>query len=166
MSKPKAKPDPNLPATIDKPSTAPKGIDIADLIHYRVVKKLSHAEIAKIVGCCEQNVQQRLAEAELETVANFNTSKDSVFEHLQHRTLKNIGDDEIKSMSVIQRVTAAAILEDKIRNIRQQSTGVIDVRHLTVDLNKAIDQLRAEQQLDTFDTVDAEVVDCPTSNAL
>lgn len=85
----------NLPA---KPSTAPKGIDIADLLAYRK-KGLSHAEIAKIAGCCEQNVQQRLAEEELETLDNFRDNKDHVMESIQRKALKNIGDAELKRLN-------------------------------------------------------------------
>jgi hypothetical protein len=83
---------------------------------------------------------------------------------VESRHLNKLLDGESKRP--MEDMTIAAIAGDKGRLIRGQSTSIVEHRTMQIDLNKAIDQLRAEQQLDTFDTVDAEVVDCPTSNAL
>jgi len=143
--------------------TSPKGIDIADLLAYRK-KGLSSSEIGAIVGCSSQNVLARLAAEEIETLDNFRDNKDTVFEHLQRKVVKTIGDDQLKSMSGLQLITGAAILQDKIQVIRGLSSEIIDHRVLTLDLNKAIEQLRAEQGIDTIDvdnSVDIPVHKCP-----
>ena len=141
----------NLP---EKANTAPKGIDIADLIEYRS-KGLTMEEIAKLTGCDHSNVSRRLKEADLETLDNFETHKAKAFEHLQRRTVKNITDDEIKRLNPLQRVTAAAILQDKIMALRGQASTIIDHRHLVVDLGAAIQRLREEQ---------AGIIDLPVDN--
>ena len=157
------KPPAKQPQERSKALTAPKGIAIEDLIEYRK-KGLSSSEIGQIVGCSSQNVLARLAEAELSSLDNFRTNKDHTFEHLQRRTLKNIGDDEIKRLNPLQRVTAAAILQDKIQVIRGLSSEIVDHRVLTLDLNKAIEQLRQEQGIDAIDvdnSVELVVDKCP-----
>ena len=154
---------PEQPQEHTKALTAPKGIAIEDLIEYRK-KGLSSSEIGQIVGCSSQNVLARLAEAELSSLDNFRINKDHTFEHLQRRTLKNIGDDEIKRLNPLQRVTAAAILQDKIQVIRGLSSEIVDHRVLTLDLNKAIEQLRQEQGIDAIDvdnSVELVVDKCP-----
>ena len=154
---------PEQPQEHTKALTAPKGIAIEDLIEYRK-KGLSTTEIGLLTGCDHSNVSRRLKEAELESLDNFRTNKDISFEHLQRRTLKNITDEEIKSTSMLQRVTAAAILQDKIQVIRGLSSEIVDHRVLTLDLNKAIEQLRQEQGIDTIDvdnSVDIPVHKCP-----
>ena len=167
MKKKQGKTTENLPETTQertKALTAPKGIAIEDLIEYRK-KGLSSSEIGQIVGCSSQNVLARLAEAELSSLDNFRTNKDHTFEHLQRRTLKNIGDDEIKRLNPLQRVTAAAILQDKIQVIRGLSSEIVDHRVLTLDLNKAIEQLRQEQGSST-NGQNEQIIDlspgCPT----
>jgi len=141
----------NLPA-----NTAPKGIAIEDLIEYRS-KGLTMEEIAKLTGCDHSNVARRLKEAELETLDNFQTHKDKAFEHLQRKALKNITDDEIKRLNPLQRVTAAAILQDKIMALRGQASEIIDHRHLVVNLDKAIDALMRERGQEQI--IDAEPSD-------
>ena len=58
----------------------------------------------------------------------------------------------------------AGTAHDKGRLIRGQATEIIDHRILTLDLNKAIEQLRQEQGIDTIDvdnSVDIPVHKCP-----
>lgn len=131
----------NIPAVID---TAPKGIPIEDIIHYKV-KGLSHQEIADLIGCDKSNVTRRLKEANLEGLENFREYKDKALEHLQRKTVQNITDEEIKRLNPLQRITAAAILQDKIQAIRGQATEIIEHRNITIDLSKAYEAMRASQ---------------------
>ena len=150
----------NLPA---KPSTAPKGIDIADLIAYRK-KGLTLEEIGTLTGCTKQTVSERLQEANLEGLESFREHKDIVLEHQQREIVKSLTGAKIKDMSGLQLITGAAILQDKIQVIRGQATEIIDHRVLTLDLNKAIEQLRQEQGRDAIDvdsSVDIIVDKCP-----
>lgn len=153
--------------SVDNPpaTTKPKGIPIEDLIYYRKEKKLSLTEIAAIVGCSEQNVQQRLEAAELESLDNYREQKDHVFEHLQRSALKDIAPEDIKRLNPLQRITAAAILQDKIATIRGQATSIIENRTLSLDLSKAYEAMKQSSSVATQETTqDAQVidiVDCP-----
>ena len=99
---------------------------------------------------------ERLRQVDLEGLENFREQKDKVFEDTQREILKTLSPDRIKTMSPGTAVTAAAILEDKIRAIRGQATEIIEHRQLQVNLNKAIDQLRKAQP-----EVQEGVVDVP-----
>jgi len=139
----------NVPAVID---TAPKGIPIEDIIHYKV-KGLSHQEIADLIGCDKSNVTRRLKEANLEGLENFREYKDKALEHLQRKTVQNITDEEIKRLNPLQRITAAAILQDKIMVMRGQANVITENRNITVDLSKAYEAMKqsrgdADQNVD------------------
>ena len=108
----------NLPAP---PPERSKKIPIELLIDLKE-KGLSHAQIGKVVKCSPQNITQRLQAEGLETLAEYKENKDAVFEHLQQKIIKSIADEDIKKAPFGSRVTAAAILEDKIRLVRGQST--------------------------------------------
>ena len=142
--------------------TSPKGIDIEDILAYKK-KGLSHSEIGKVVGCSEQNVSKRIQSMELESLSNFRDNKDHVFEHLQRKIVKSIGDGQLNSMSGLQLITGAAILQDKIQVIRGLSSEIVDHRVLTLDLNKAIEQLRQEQGIDDRVTngQNEQIIDVP-----
>lgn len=105
-----------------KKSSGPKYIPLADLIEYRK-KKLSYDDIGKLVGCSGQNVQQRMADLDIEGFENFRKSKDTEYELLQHKILKSVDSTSIEKTPFVQRVTALAILEDKIRLIQGKSTA-------------------------------------------
>ena len=144
-------------------STAPKGIAIEDLIDYRA-KGLTVTDIAKLTGCTHGNVSQRLIDANLEGLDKFERHKAKTFEHIQRRALKNITDDELKKASPASKVLMAGVLQDKIMVLRGQATAIIDHRVLTLDLNKAIEQLRQEQGIDALDvdnSVELVVDKCP-----
>lgn len=132
-------------------------IPIEDLIHYRR-KGLSTTEIAKLTGCDHSNVARRLKNVDLEGLDKFKENKDAALEHLQRRTLNSITYGDIQKLNALQRITGAAILEDKIRAIRGQAVEIVEHRQLQVDLNRAIEQLRATQQEEREDVVDVPVI--------
>jgi len=148
-----------------KALTAPKGIPIEDLIEYRK-KGLTCEEIGRLTGCDHSNVARRLKDVALDSLDNFRTNKDTAFEHIQQRTLKNITDAEIKRLNPLQRVTAAAILQDKIQVIRGQATEIVDHRVLVVDLAASIRAMRAEQGQSGGDEQDTEcsTIEIPVDN--
>ncbi len=90
--------------------------------------ELSDAEIAKRVGCTGQNVGQVLSaflsDKTLEQMQDFRESKAEIFEAVQYRTLASITQEDIAKASYLQRITGAAILEDKIRLLRGQPTSI------------------------------------------
>jgi hypothetical protein len=129
-------PDKNLPA-----SSAPKNIPIEDIIHYQS-KGLTTSEIANLVKCSEQNVRARLQEANLQSLDRFRDHKDTVFEHKQREILNHLAGTDIKAMSGLQKITGAAILQDKIMALRGQASTIIEHRSIIADLRDAQDRLR------------------------
>ena len=84
-------------------------------------KDLTHVEIAKIAGCTHQNVTQRLQAEGITTLGDYRKNKDHVFEHLQRKIINSIDENDIKKAPFGSRITASAILEDKIRDLRGQN---------------------------------------------
>jgi hypothetical protein len=103
---------------------------------------LTVTDIAKLTGCDHSNVSRRLAEANLDTLSNFQTHKDKAFEHLQRRTLTNITDEELKKASPASKVLMAGVLQDKIMALRGQASTIIEHRSIIADLRDAQDRLR------------------------
>lgn len=106
----------NTDISIDKPG---KHIPIAKLINLKK-KGLSYQQIADICKCSKQNIHARLSKFEF--VEDFQSNKATEYEALQYRVIKSIDDRCIQKTPFVQRTTAIAILEDKIRLIRGQST--------------------------------------------
>ena len=140
-------------------STAPKGIEIENLIDYRK-RNLTLQEIATLTGCSKENVCQRLRDADLDGLETFREYKDVTLEHKQREIVKSLTDAKVKGMSGLQLITGAAILQDKIQVIRGLSSEIVDHRVLTLDLNKAIEQLRQEQGSNTTDQ-NEQIIDIP-----
>ena len=107
--------------------------------------ELSQGDIAKRVGCSPQNVSEVLAKFLADTspeyLDDYQANKPAVFEALQYRTLASITQEDITNSSFMQRVTAAAILQDKIALMRGQPTAIH--AHLLVDV---LDMLRVREQ--------------------
>ena len=102
--------------------------------------ELSDAEIAKRVGCTGQNVGKVLSaflsDKTFEDVLEFRDSKAQIFEAVQYRTLASITEEDIAKASYLQRITGAAILQDKIQLIRGQPTSIHV--HALIDVLDAI----------------------------
>lgn len=101
-------------------------IPLARLIALRK-KSLSYTEIAKIVGCDKSNVLRRLQD--LGDFEIFADNIDTSYELLQHRLYNSITDACIAKAPLQSRIWAIAVLEDKKRLVRNQSTAIIDVDH-------------------------------------
>lgn len=140
----------NLPA-----STAPKGIDIADLIEYRK-KGLSYTEIGALTGCSRENVCQRFRDADLEGLEVYSNHKDKVFEHKQREIAKTLTGDKLKGMSALQAITGMAILQDKIMVMRGQANNITENRNISIDLSRAYEAMKQSR---------GESVDTPVDNS-
>ncbi len=110
---------------IDKPQ---KDIPIETLVSLRN-KGLSFEQIARITGCCKQNVHQRLESIgySKERLENFKESRADVFAFMQSKLLNSIDNAAIQKMQPYQRIIGTGILYDKERLERGQSTGIIDI---------------------------------------
>lgn len=112
----------NLPT----PSRVQKDIPLSKLIELRRAN-LSYSQIAEICKCAPQNVHQRIKEVEEFEIFAKNT--DLEYEILQRKIYNTIDDAIIQKAPLQSRVWAIAVLEDKKRLIRNQSTAIIDVDH-------------------------------------
>lgn len=129
-------------------------IPIEDILAFRS-KNLSHAEIAKLIGCAPSNVTQRLQVVALESLENFRQYKDVALEHTQREILRKLSDKDIASMSGLQKITGVAILEDKIRTIRGQATQITDHRVISARLEEI------HAKIAKVEATEAQVIDVP-----
>ena len=119
----------------------PKNISLEKIIALRK-RGMSTYEIAKLLGCTHSNVVQRLAKVDLEGLELYRDNKDVVLEHKQRELLNNLTPEKIKTMPGKDIIISAGILEDKIRNIRGESTSIVEVRSITATLNEVTDRMR------------------------
>lgn len=117
----------------------PKHIDIDTLISLADSGK-STVEIGKIVGCHPSNVSERLRVVDYNGLRTFRDQKANCLERLQWDIAKTIDAADIKRMQPFQRVTAVAILHDKIQALRGLPTEI----SLNVNVIKQIDSKQAE----------------------
>lgn len=99
-------------------------------------KGLSHSQIAKVVDTGRTNVTRLLAgisvpeQAEIE---EYKKHRADIFSGLQTRILKTMSDEDLKKIPVGSRITNLAILYDKERLERGQSSVNILTSHLPAD---------------------------------
>lgn len=90
--------------------------------------ELSHADIAKRVGCAPSNVTSVLktfmGKSSEGDLRSFQESKADIYDALQHRLLSSLTQSKITKAKPMEIITGAAILEDKARLVRGQATGI------------------------------------------
>lgn len=138
-------------AVIDKPvkpvQYVREIIPIEDIIEYRN-KGLSHQEIANLVGCSKQNVQERLERAGYnpERLKNFTKNRADLMAHIQSELLNSLTPEAINDMYPHQRVLCSAILYDKERLERlergKSTNNILEVTGTITDLQAQADALR------------------------
>lgn len=143
-------------------------ISLADIIEY-AERGMGPSEIGRLVGCDPANVirRLRLAGYRKESAANFTKNKDKVFENLQERFLDSISAADIKKCSADKRVIATAVLEDKIRLIRGQSTQNINTGPMDLEAKEGLARAEASKaevealqaQLAAMEAREASIID-------
>lgn len=90
--------------------------------------ELSHADIAKRVGCVPSNVtavlKRFMGKGSEDNLRTFQENKADVYDALQHRLLSSITDAKLSKAPAVSLITGAAILEDKARLVRGLATGI------------------------------------------
>ena len=118
---------------------------------------ISQVEIAERVGCTQGNVsdvlKRFLRDHSLSELQAFQENKAVIFEAMQYRTLASISDADIAKASYLQRITGAAILEDKIRLSRGQPTSM----HVTALLDVAA---MIREKRDRCELTRQQVIEC------
>lgn len=142
-----------LPATQSK-SSAPKGIPLSKLVEL-IDKGLDDPQIAKVLGCSKQAVQQRRQRLDIAGLKEYKDNKTLHMTHLQQRLVNTLTDDDISKMSPYQRILTSAIVEDKFMPKQQQAaTNVLQINVIVDEIDKRI------RKQDTQDVViDANVKD-------
>jgi predicted transcriptional regulator len=114
-----------------------KGIGIETMLELRD-KNLNHGQIATLLGCDRSNVSRRLAKYKptLEKIDRYKKNRADIYAHMQTELLAGVTSDKIKDSSATQLITGAAILYDKERLERGQSTANMSVASL-IDTHSA-----------------------------
>lgn len=123
-----------------------KDIPIETLIALKN-KGLTLEQIAKIVKCSKQNIQQRLDAIgyNKQDLENFKETRADVFAFLQSKLINSIEHTKIKKLNPYQRIVGASILYDKERLELGKSTGRIDIHCV---INQIESLTRQEQVLE------------------
>lgn len=111
---------------------------ITDLV---ISKGLTQDQAAQLTGVTQGRISQIIAEAKTNPdIIAFRNEKADVFEGLQARLVNLANDDLLKSMLNKRGMTDVGILEDKIRLIRGQDTGLsygqVQALALTININQ------------------------------
>ena len=103
---------------------------------------MTQTEAAKILGCNKSNINRRLKAAGIKPgyLEKYRTHKPDVMESVQYRILESINAGDIKKASLQQKITAAGILEDKIRLNRGLATGNMAVHHIHENLDNRLNK--------------------------
>ena len=132
------------PAKPAKPPARKRGQNIdavpLGLLMEYAAQGLNDAEIARVVGRNKATVNERLREFR-QAAGNLKTYKSAradIFAVLGRELLYSLTPSDIKGMPPASRVTCAAILYDKERLERGQSTEIVTLEHIDNDIS-AID---------------------------
>jgi transcriptional regulator with XRE-family HTH domain len=107
----------------------PKGIDKTRVLELRL-KGLSYREIAQLVGCSKSNVEYIMKNhfPNLTNLRKYSENKGQILEALQQELVYQFDAEKQKKMSGRDLTWSIAVLEDKIRLIRGQSTENISIK--------------------------------------
>jgi len=131
------------PTEKPKVDTRPKGIPIEDILEYHA-QGLTDPEIGKLLGITRETVCRRRLKADVPGLKRYKKHRADSFTSLGRRMLNSITDDDINDMSPHQRVVAGAIIYDKERLERGQSTQNISAKSTVEHVNETIDTIKAE----------------------
>jgi transcriptional regulator with XRE-family HTH domain len=107
----------------------PKGIDKTRVLELRL-KELSYREIAQLVGCSKSNIEfiMRNHFPNLTNLQKYSENKAKILEALQQELVYQFDAEKQKKMTGRDLTWSIAVLEDKIRLIRGQSTENINIK--------------------------------------
>lgn len=138
------------PATGVLLNAVPGGANTGAAEHIRLLHDrfpaMSNVAIANKVGCAESNVRQVLGkyvrDCSLEELRDFQANQADIFDGLASSTLASITQADLEKASLLQKVTASAILVDKSRLVRGQPTSI----HVTALMDVAELMRRREDE--------------------
>jgi len=138
----------------------PKDIPLSVLIDYRR-RGLTYRQIAKLVGCSHVNVIKRLEGycQDIDTVESYKRNRADVLAVVQSKILHNITKSDITKCNLRDKVISMGVLYDKERLERGQSTDIVDIRSLTMDITDLVKQCQDKLAVDDKQTVDIPATD-------
>ncbi len=132
-----------------------KGIPIEDILELKN-KDLNNKQIAELLGCDRSNVSKRLKEyaPTLRKIGGYKKHRADIYAHMQSELLSAVTPDKIKDSSATQLITGMAILYDKERLERGQSTQNMSVAGLIETHSASLDAITGQiakltQELDS-----------------
>ena len=122
-----------------------KDIDVEKVFDLMVNHNHSQSDVARILGCSKQNINKLIQRyfPELQALRGYKKHRGDILASFQAKILSKIDNAIIDKANLRDKITAMAILYDKERLERGQSTQNISVRQL-VDKYKTIEQAEAE----------------------
>lgn len=131
MSQPTTKSGQSVPQNIDRLDKIPT----ATLFEYRK-KNLTYKEIGNLHGISKQAVHQRLQGAGLAdySIQHYVNNRADILAWLQHRLLFSLTDDDLKKMAPDRRIWSMAVLYDKERLERGQSTEILSISSIAMHI--------------------------------
>ena len=126
---------------------------------------LTQEQVAAQTGVCQQRVSQIIQEVKNDkNFLDFTKNKDKVFENLQYKIINLAGSEALKTMLNKRGFTDVAILEDKIRLIRGESTSNIsyDARSITASISELREMLKSSE---AGTELDNQVIDITSNGA-
>jgi hypothetical protein len=128
-------------------SKLPKNIPINEIIDLIEVHGLNQAQAAKMLDCDKSNISNRLKAIGFvpSYLKKFKERKADIWASYSKILLNAITTDDLQKAGLSQKVTGAAICDDKERLARGQVTDIIG----TVDMVKA--QEIVKQRMKTFE---------------
>ena len=132
----------------DKPKARFNTVPISTLFDYRK-KKLTYKEIGLIHGVTKQTVHQRLQDAGLAdySIQHYVNNRADILAWLQHRLLFSLTDDDLKKMAPDRRIWAMAVLYDKERLERGQSTENLNISSIAMHIQGELAEHQARGKL-------------------
>ena len=128
--------------------------------------EMSHAQIAKRVGCRPNNVsavlRKFLGKRTVEDLRDFQSNQADILDTLKANLLESITPSKIAKASALQIATAYGIMYDKAALLRGQATGINVVALL--DVVKAIKESELHR-LPAARVVEAVPASCPPNSS-
>jgi len=137
-------PDEEIPTLDPDSMTKPqKDIPISAIVEYRN-KGLTYREIGELLGCTKQNIHERLQPfiASIDTLPAVKGTRADVLAVVSDGILNSLTTEDIKKSSAYQKVGMYALLYDKERLERGESTQNVAHAHVSRDLQEILTELR------------------------
>ena len=132
----KRKKEPTDIVVVDDAAIESRSTRISDerLIELRK-KGNSEADIARVVGCTQQNVSKRLKKLDLDGLQAFHDNKATILELKQRDIIAAaFTPEKLETVTPYQAVGMLGILQDKVQVLNGNATSIVDVRVLTASI--------------------------------